>query len=233
VVAGEIALEPVVAGVRRPGRPAPERERLVREALRVARVLGGRRGGHEILEAHRVDGIPRQLQTVPAGGRGDDVDRQLGAQPRHERLQRGARVLGEVVGPDVLGDRAVAEVGAGVEREAEQQGPLPVAGDLDRAPVVLDLPRPEHPNPHATTLRALRRISSPDAAQRPRTAHSTASALMGLTRVARRVGAMVATRVSTAAATTTIAMIAHGTPGATMPGTPRNDPSIDWAPAQP
>src|SRR5690606_23800038 len=180
---------------------------------------GGRR--HEVLEPHGVDRLARQLEAVAARGRGDDIHRQLRAEPRDERLQRGSRVLGRVVGPDVFGDRAIAEVRLRLEGEPEQQRALPVPRDLDGLTRVLDGPAAQDPNPHRSTLEPWRG------------GYSTASAVMGLARVLRRDGVTVATRVSTAAATTTIATITHGTPGSTMPGIPFAEPSSDCAPAHP
>ena len=67
----------------------------------------------------------------------------------------------------------------------------------------------------------------------PTAGYSTASAVIGETRVARRVGAQLAIAVSSAPPPTTTARITHGTTGTTSPGVSFSQPSSDCAPAQP
>lgn len=124
-------------------------------------------GLDQVLEGGEVDLGAGESQAVAARGRVDDA-RQRFAHPRDEGLQSRARIVRQVVLPDILRESAVPDDRARVEREAQQQRLLPASAHGERA----GIPRrpAEVGQPRATTLgRASPRPASAAALRRGRT----------------------------------------------------------------
>ena len=149
-------------------------------------------------------------------------------------------VVDPLLDPENAGDTPEAEL-TRIQDELTESSPFPIlsSGQMNgylfvrrhlRRRVDPGLGRPGVSARHGRDPRGAARRADPA----PRSAgYSTASAVIGETRVARRVGAQLAIAVSSAPPPTTTARITHGTTGTTSPGVSFSQPSSDCAPAQP
>jgi hypothetical protein len=153
--------------------PAPERQRVAEEAVRLRRARRPRLGDQRV-ERHRVDRAGLDRQPV-AAGLGDHQLAQRPAQPRDQRLQGVGRVLRWGL-PQPVDERSGADRPPGVEREPGQQPAQAHAGQAVRP-----VDGAQHADPHghqcAGTGHALSRwnVRTPQATVSAATPTATAS----------------------------------------------------------
>ena len=139
--------------------------------------------------------------------------------------------------PENAGDTAEAEL-TRIQDELTESSPFPIlsSGQMNGylfVDVIYDDGSIQAWADRSTSPTRWRSAGPCATSDRATSGYSIASAVIGETRVARRVGAQLATAVSSAPPTTTTARITHGTTGTTSPGVSFSQPSSDCAPAQP
>jgi hypothetical protein len=116
----------------------------------------------ESLEAHGVHRVGGQVEPLAVRRRLEGVvHRQAAAQPGDQRVQRGDRMVGRAIRPEVAGQRRNREHGARVEREPGQQDTQARTTDRDGAAVGDNLQRFQHTDTHAPILLPRRGTGAP------------------------------------------------------------------------
>jgi hypothetical protein len=121
--------------------PAPERQRVAEQAVRLRRARRPRLGEQPV-ELQRVDRARLDGQPVAAGLGDHELARHRPAQPRHQRLQGVGRVLRRGL-PQPVDERGGADGAPGVEREPGQQPAQAHAGQAARP-----VDGAQHADPH-------------------------------------------------------------------------------------
>src|SRR5262245_58670009 len=118
-----------------------------------------------VLESPRIDVAGSDREHVAGRSRLDAVAgagiAQRGAEPRHLAVERGCRVDGLVVAPELLGDPVDGDDMAWTDKQHRQECPEPRAVQHNFVPLVVDdRERPEYPELHRRKVTGDRHDSS-------------------------------------------------------------------------